>query len=188
MYDLPLLFLFSLGLYLMLRRSWGWYLLVFGLATLNKETSIVMLLIFAAYYFVRLQRGLFLRLAAWQLAIYAALQGIIRVALRGNPGTPLEWHLGGQITTATRILSSPAYAVAWAAAVLVLTVMVARGWARKPEFMRRALWIVPVFLVLAIFWGTPLELRGMLEIFPVLGILVLPPPAKPEEASPLTAT
>ena len=79
--------------------------------------------------------------------------------------------------------SSPAYALAWAVAVVVLTIMVLRGWARKPEFMRRALWIVPVFLLFALFWATPLELRGMLEIFPVLGILVLPPPPPDPEAA-----
>ena len=182
MYDLPLLFLFSLGLVLMLRRRWGWYMLVFALATLNKETTIVLFLIFCAYFFSRLEPLLFVRLSAQQLAIFAALQGIVRFALRGNPGTPLEWHFNGQLAMARQIVSNPAYALAWGGAVIVLAIMVMRGWRHKPEFMRRALWIVPVFLVLAVFWGTPLELRGMLEIFPVLGILVLPPPPEPEPA------
>jgi len=185
MYDLPLLFFFSLGLVLMLRRRWGWYLLVFGLATLNKETTIVLFLIFSAYFFSRLERRLFVRLSAWQLGLFAGLQGIVRFALRGNPGSALEWHLNEQITRAVQIASSPAYALAWAGAVIVLAIMVMRGWPQKPEFMRRALWIVPVFLVLAVFWGSPLELRGMLEIFPVLGILVLPPPL-PNKGLPLS--
>ncbi len=182
MYDFPVLFFFTLGLNLMFRRSWTWYLLVFALGTLNKETTIVLYLVFAAYFYSRLERPLFVRLSAWQLGLFAAIQGTVRYMLRGNPGTALEWHLNDQILRASQITSNPAYALAWAVAVIVLIIMVMRGWRTKPEFMRRAAWIIPVFVIAAVFWGTPLELRGMLEIFPVLGILILPSP-RPQQQS-----
>jgi hypothetical protein len=175
-YDLPLLFLFSLGLYLMHRQSWTWYMLVFGLGTLNKETTIVLLIIFAAYYFPRLKRPQFFRLAAWQIGLFAFLQGIVRYALRANPGGTLESHLGGQLATAAAIVTRPAYLAAWAAAIVVLAVMILRGWQRKPLFVRWTVSIIPLFLTAALFWSTPLELRGMLEVYPVLGLLLLPPP------------
>jgi hypothetical protein len=175
-YDLPLLFLFALGLYLMLRRRWPLYILVFGFATLNKETSILLFLVFAAYYFRRLARPSFVRLSIWQLGPFAILQGLVRWAFRGNSGSGVEWHLGDQLARATEILGSPAYTLAWLGAVAVLAFMIYRGWPRKPELMRRALWILPVLVGSAAFLSSPLELRSLLELFPVVGILILPPP------------
>ena len=176
-YDLPLLFLFTVGLFIMGRQRWVTYLLVFSLATLNKETSVLLYLVFAAYYFGRLARSSFLRLSVWQLGLFAILQGLVRWAFRGNSGSGVEWHLGDQITRAGEILGNPAYSLAWLAAVAVLAFMVYRGWARKPDLMRCALWILPVLVGSAAFLGSPLELRALLELLPVVGILILPPPA-----------
>jgi hypothetical protein len=65
---------------------------------------------------------------------------------------------------------------AWLAATAVLAFIANRGWARKPELMRRALWILPALAGSAAFWSSPLELRSLREPFPVVRILILPPP------------
>jgi len=175
-YDFPLLFLFALGLYAMVRRRWVSYVLVFSVATLNKETSILLLLVFAAYYFRRLARSSFIRLSLWQLGLFAIIQGVVRWAFRGNGGGGVEWHLADQIARGREILGSPAYILAWLGAVTILALMIYRGWPRKPELMRCALWILPVLVGSAAFLSSPLELRSLLELFPVVGILILPPP------------
>jgi hypothetical protein len=177
-YDLPLLFLFTAGLLLMVRRNWGTYLLVFSLATLNKETGILLYLVFTAYYFMRLARGSFIRLSAWQLGLFALLQGVVRWVFRANAGGTVEWHLGDQLVRAAEILGSPTYTLAWLGAVALLAFLVYRGWPRKPQLMRSALWILPVLVVSAAFMGSPLELRALLELHPVVGILILPPPPR----------
>jgi hypothetical protein len=129
-----------------------------------------------AYYFSRLARSSVFRLSLWQLGLFGILRALLRWASRGNSGTGVEWHLGDQIARAGEILRSPAYALAWFGAVAVLAFMVYRGWARKPELMRRAIWILPVLVGSAAFLGSPLEMRALLELLPIVGILILPPP------------
>lgn len=177
-YDFSTLFLFALGLLLMARQKWIWFLIVFALGTLNKETTIFLCLIFGLYYFGRIPRRKFIILAASQLAIYGIIQGIIRFTYRNNPGDPVELHIQDQLPAYTSIAQhTPYWLVIWAAACIIVTILILRRWSEKPLFARVALAIFPVLLVLFIFWGYPLEIRSLLEVFPVVAILMLPPPA-----------
>jgi hypothetical protein len=56
-YDLPQLFLFTLGLLFIVRKQWHFYLPLLAIATLNKETSIFLIMIFALYFFRSLSRA-----------------------------------------------------------------------------------------------------------------------------------
>jgi hypothetical protein len=76
----------------------------------------------------------------------------------------------------------PLSLVYWGAALTIIVVMVAYRWRHKPKFMRVALAILPIFLVLYVFWGYPLEIRVMLEVYPIVAILMLPPPGMPRNA------
>jgi hypothetical protein len=49
-YDLSALFLFTLGLLLLAKGRWGWFLLVYLLGCLNKETTLFLTLVFAACF------------------------------------------------------------------------------------------------------------------------------------------
>jgi hypothetical protein len=177
-YDFSTLFFFSLGLLLMARREWGWFLFIFAIATLNKETTIFLYLVFALYFFNRMPRRNFILLSACQLGLYALIQGIIRFMYRNNPGDALEWHFSDQIPQYTAIAEkTPLLLVVWGAALIMIAILVAYKWRRKPEFMRIAFAIFPFFLFLFIFWAYPLEIRDLLEVYPILAILMLPPPA-----------
>ena len=178
MYDFTVLFLFTLGLWLMYRRAWIAYLLVFALGTLNKETTLFLVLIFALYYWHRLPRRRLWSLTAAQLGIFALIQGALRYRFRNNPGATVEWHLPDQIATYQGIFM---HAPWWMAASLVglalIALAVIRSWKQKPEFLRVALTPLPFFVVLMLLWGYPLEGRAAMEMLPVLALLMLPPPS-----------
>lgn len=177
MYDFPLLLFFSLGLYLMYREAWAWYLLVFACGTLNKETTILLYPAFALYFFSRMPRRKFVVLSGCQFGIYVMIQGIIRFVFRDNSGAPVEWHFHDWITQLGAIAKTAPYLPAlWAVVLLVTTIAVLHQWPNKPAFIRLALSILPVFVILLVVWGFPLEIRGMLEVYPIVAILVLPPP------------
>lgn len=177
-YDFSTLFLFSLGLLLMARQKWVWFLIVFALGTLNKETTIFLSLIFGLYYIARMPRRQFMVLAASQLGIYGLIQGIIRFTYRDNPGDTLEWHLPQQLPAYQAVAQhAPYLLVSWGAACIIIAVLVLHRWSEKPLYARLALAILPFFLVLFFFWAYPLEIRDLLEVFPVITVLMLPPPA-----------
>jgi len=175
-YDLTTLCLFSLSLLMMSIRRWVAYLLVFALATLNKETSIFLVLIFALYCFSRLPRRRFYLLSIVQLGLYAFFQGTIRYVYRNNPGTTVQWHLTSQLEALKQTaLQMPGALVSASAFVLALAALVIYGWAKKPPLLRTAIWILPCFLVLYAAWGYPGEIRVMLEVYPILALLIVPP-------------
>lgn len=176
-YDFTTLFLFSLSLLLMARRSWAWFLIIFALGTLNKETTIFLYVVFALYFLSRLPRSQFVALSACQLGIYGLIEGSIRFVFRNNPGDALEWHFDEQLPAFKDIaLNTPLLLVIWGGAVIIIVMLVLRRWSDKPAFMRIALSILPPLLVLFILWAHPLEIRDMLEVYPIVAILILPPP------------
>lgn len=177
MYDFTVLFLFSLGLWLMAREAWPGYLAAFALGTLNKETALFLGLIYVVHFWNRLPRNRFLALGAAQLGIYAAIQGLLRYRFRNNPGGPLESHFQEQVSVMREIAAhTPWLLLIWLAVLAVVVFLVVRHWHRKPLFLRHALSILPPLSILFVFWAYPLEIRAVLEVFPIVAILMLPPP------------
>ncbi|NLI15565.1 MAG: hypothetical protein GX409_04680, partial [candidate division Zixibacteria bacterium] len=71
-YDFAALFFFSLGLILLYKQNWKWYLPIFGLAVSNKETAILLTVIYALYYYNQIPRKQY-----WQLLIIQAVIFIV---------------------------------------------------------------------------------------------------------------
>ncbi|MCL5611264.1 MAG: hypothetical protein M1485_01715 [Chloroflexi bacterium] len=177
MYDLPVLFFFSMSSLLMFEKRWGWFLFVFACATLNKETSIFLFPIFALYFYNRMPGRQFIVLSASQIGIYGLIHGIVMFVFRNNPGSVVEWHFYDQIDYYKGIAqTTPLLLVWWMVAIAFITILVAYKWSYKPLFPRVALSMLPVFLILFVMWGFPSEIRGMLEVYPIVAILMLPPP------------
>jgi hypothetical protein len=177
MYDFPTLFLFSLGLLLMVCEKRFWFLVVFTFGTLNKETAIFLTLIFGLYFFRGLPGRRFVALLASQLGVYGIIQGVIRFTYRNNPGQVMEWHFPEQLPAYESVArDTPFLLVTWGVVCILVVILVLHRWSDKPLFVRVAFAIFPIFLALFVFWGYPLEIRSMLEVFPILAILVLPPP------------
>ena len=168
-YDFTTLFLFTLGLALMVRRRWPAFLAVYALACLNKETTILLTMIFALH-FVRhagLDRALYGRLIVAQLAIFSAIKLALGFIFRANPGSFVEFHLDHTIELLSGHASLTNFII-W----LVIALLVFHQWLRKPAFLRRGALILIPLLILTAFLGFLDELRDYYEVYPIVVLLI----------------
>lgn len=169
-YDFPQLFLFTLGLALMARRRWGAYLIVFTFGCLNKETTILLTLVFVIHFWSRVVRPRrFRSLVLIQLAAFAAIKIGLTAVFRDNPGGVVEFHLADRNLDYLLRPVPLATAFAWFGFVLFLFY----DWRAKPELLRHAVWIVIPLFVLAVFMGFYGELRIYYEAYPVIMLLLV---------------
>jgi len=169
-YDFPALFLFTLGLAGMCRRKWGWYLPLYAAACVNKETAVLLAVVFAVHCFdrARLPRKRYLALLAAQLGLFAGIKTGLSLVFRDNPGSFVEVHLFDH--NLALIDTYPLYGIfAWGGFAL----LVFYRWSEKPLFLRQALWIAVPLVVLTALFGFLNELRDYYEVYPVVVLLAL---------------
>ena len=168
-YDFSLLLLFTAGLGFMVRRRWWPFLAVFLLGCINKETTILLTMLFVIHFRAddSMDRPVFWKLVAAQLAIFAVVKVALSLAFRDNPGAFVEFHL---IDHNLAVLKS--YSLSTSILWLGVGLLVFFRWSEKPEFLRRGIWIPVVLLVFSLFLGYIDELRGYYEALPVLLALV----------------
>lgn len=169
-YDFPMLFLFTLGLGFLLRRQWFAYLIVFLLASLNKETSILLTLVFAFHCWRDIERGIFYRLLAGQLILFIAVKlGLTRV-FRANPGGMFEYHLPDHLQA---VHSMPGVTLFMGLILCGLIVLIFRRWHEQPLFLRRALVIAIPLGILYLLFSVPFELRVFYELYPIVFLMLV---------------
>ncbi len=181
-YDLPQLFLFTLGLIFLLRRQWPLYLPLLILATLNKETSIFLVVIFALYFFRSLDRKTYIILLAAQTIIYLVVHGWFMYLYRNNPGDILVWTLNLHITQYTKYPITFLVTLFFFGGILF---MVFKGWRSKPFFLRISFIVFFMMLVLFFVGGREMEFRVFIDILPIFGTLLFPymRPTRPNPSS-----
>ncbi len=168
-YDPPLLFLFTLSLGLMLRQKWIAYLILFFLTTINKETSILLTLVFAIHYFHRIEPKKYWQILASQVFIFLFVRGGIAWAFRDNPGVFLEYHLLDHNLE----LFHQTPSLAGIAIALTLLFLVFFRWKEKPAFARWGFWLVLlVLLITTLFFGFLDEYRDYYEAYPLAILLI----------------
>lgn len=172
LYDFPSLFLFTLALAFMVRERWNFYLLIFLLASLNKETAFLLTLVFIPYYYEKkkIEPRQFWNLLLLQVGIYIFIKFVLFYAFSNNPGVITEFHLvENTYIILLRILGHPVITVgSW----LILAFAVFYRWREKPEFLKYSLWIfLPLFLLYLLF-GNYGELRVFYEVFPIFVLLI----------------
>ena len=172
-YDFTTLWMFALGLLLMVRSRWTAYAVVFPLACLNKETSILLTLVFLVH-FARHRQGLsssgFGGLLAYQLLIFVLLRASVTYAFRNNPGGQVEMHLFDHNQL---VLLHPGLMSKRLPLLVGMTLVGVWGWRHKPLFLRHALLaLAPVLLVMGVTVGQVDEIRAYYELYPVVILLV----------------
>lgn len=172
-YDFATLALFALGLTMMVRRRWVFYLLVHLLACLNKETAALLTVIFAIHFARRLPPRVFWGLLGAQVVSQAVIVAYTLVRFRLNPGAPLEFHLFDHNLTHLPTLRFSDTLVAVAVALGL-----AHDWHAKPRLMRDALWAAPPLLLMSLICGYIDEWRSFWELGPAVLMLLIPPVAK----------
>ncbi len=191
-YDYALLAFFALCLGLMAARRWTAYYTVYVLSILNKETAILLPLIFAVGYWKRMERRRYSTHLALQGGLYVFVMAFLVWLLRNRPGGLVELHLSYNLRTLADVrtffeferigsclLSSAGFSIpipvgpnllVWGPA----SAMTLLGWRRKPHLLRAAL---PICFVLlggfALFFGLTKEIRALYEAFVVAFLLMV---------------
>lgn len=170
-YDLPQMFLISIGVLFLYRQNWAAYLLLLTVSLFNKETSFFLTIIFIAYYLRRLPGKVFTLLLGSQLGIFIINRIIIMYVFRNSPGVTILWSIRYHIEQYVDHPSTLIFTLVFFGGILYL---VFKDWQRKPVFLRFA--STAFFLMVVTFFlaGMPMEFRVFMDILPVIGIMLFP--------------
>lgn len=171
-YDPATLLLYSMAVLFLVERRFFWFVATVALASANKETSILLIPLYAVHEWTHERRT-----PVGKLLAVAVAWGVVRGALmwiyRDNPGAILESHFTEH--TVWFFAKFP-MAMRYTLVVVILFFIPLRDrWRDKPSFLRAGLVVtlVPLVVMGAIF-GFVDELRGYYEAFPFLYLLALP--------------
>jgi hypothetical protein len=171
-YDFTTLWLVTLALACLARARWVAFAVVFVLATINKETSILLTAVFAVHFLIvpqSMKRSTWLTLLTFQVVVFAMVRGVIGYVFRHNDGGAVEIHL---FDHNLHVLQHP---LEMSKRLWVLGAAVgvgAWGWRAKPALLRHALLVlVPALLAMGVTVGQLDEIRAYYELFPVVALL-----------------
>ena len=188
-YDFSHLLLFTLGLYYLYKQNWPVYLIVLGLGILNKETMIMLAVIFFVYYLTILPRRLFIKLLIGQLAIFIVIKLALYLVFVNNPGVFMEEHFMRNIhhlanlsnyfrfeTFPKGMLLPFMINIPWPRGLNVimfglLIYFIIYAWRSKPLFLRKSTAYFGITLILAVIWSYINELRSYYDFLPIIYIL-----------------
>lgn len=180
-YDFPNLFLFTLGLVLIFERRTAAFLAVFVLASANKETAILLTLVWLLTSGRSLPRARRFGLAALQVLLWLGIRSSIGLIYRHNPGAAVEWwHLHANLMLGPRILKNLVHSPImlllrqWGPKLVALAALAGfiASLRQAPWFLKRAAWIgVPLF-ALALFMGSLEEARAFYELYPIAWLVL----------------
>jgi hypothetical protein len=177
LYDLPALCLFTLGLALIAARRFWIYAVVFAACVVNKETALLLAMVWAVSEARRLRLrqlalGVYLQVGFWLV-----VRGALFWYFRNNPGEPIALHLFHN----AQVLAVPGNwflfrpVTDWLILPRGFNVIYVLGFIaslfalkRAPRFLKDAYWVVfPVFVLTWLF-GNVDEMRVYYELLPVV--------------------
>lgn len=167
-YDFATLFFSACCFYCMLKGKLRWYGVWFLLACLNKETAILIAVLFALWFFGRLPREQYVGMVALQAIVWLVIKLTVIYAFMDNPGVMLEQRPASVLEQDFFNNANSFRILALAGLFFLLTYR----WQEKPLLLRYALWFVPVWLVAYILFGSPGEYRICFDMLPLLVLLV----------------
>jgi hypothetical protein len=187
-YDVPTAMFFALALLLVARRQLLAYMLLFPFMCVNRETSILLTILFAIYFWRKLDRRTYLALLAVQVLIFLAIRLTLTWTFADLPGSDI-WIRPGR-NWQMYVNDRPATILFLLAAGL-LACLVESKWNRAPELARTAFLIfAPLLGALYFLSGVSFEIRVFVELVPVVALLVSaqenrnsPPPQALAESS-----
>jgi hypothetical protein len=169
-YDATTILLATIGPLFLLRRQWLYFSLTFLAACLNKETAVLLDLFFLATTWNVLPRGKVIAAALVQGVVWAVIRGAIAYRFRYTPVHP-QFHLFEH----NLVLYQYPQFLYFVAAIVILGLVAAHDWRKKPRVLRIGLLINLVPLAAAgLFMGFIDELRDYYEAWPFVVLLMLP--------------
>ena len=181
LYDLPSLALFTLGLALIAARRFRLYALAFAACVVNKETALLLTLVWAISEARRLKLkqlafGVYLQVGFWLV-----VRGFIFWYFRNNPGEAIAVHLFRN----AEVLAVPGNwflfrpVANWLVLPMGFNVLYVLGFIvslfalkRAPRFLKDACWVVPPVFVLTWLFGNVDEMRVYYELLPIVTLVL----------------
>lgn len=172
-YDFTVVFFMMCLLRLMASERPVLYLVVFAASCVNKETTIFMMIAYAAVFFRRMPFIRYTLMLAAQFAIFLAIYASLRLVYKDNPGSAVEVHLFDQFAYYGARLHGLFARVLFCAAIVLVVLAVVFRWREKPVFLRRASAMIPPFIAIVLYGAAPGEVRNLYEIVPLVSLLLL---------------
>ncbi|MEO7839180.1 MAG: hypothetical protein ABIU06_07510 [Anaerolineales bacterium] len=163
-YDIATVMFFTLSLGLLARGRLGHYYLLFVIASINRETTFLLILFFMVYFYNKIPFRQYCFGVIYQGLAYLLIKIAIMAAYSSVPGTSLQWR-------PMEVIKGYVDKPVWFAVVMFIffcafIVIALRRWSDKPLFLRVAFsTIFPVQLILHIFAGYAYEIRVFAEVF-----------------------
>lgn len=189
MYDFSHLFLFTLGLLLLYKSQWKAYVIIYTLALLNKETAMLLPIVFAISNYAQISQRKFYSLLIIQAGIFIFIKAILYLIFLDNPGSVVEHHLVWNLNHLSQLASYfqfepigkgiffPAYIniplprglnlIMFA--IIVLAVLY--GWREKSMFLKKSSIIIIILFIMGLNMGHINELRSYYAALPVVYLL-----------------
>jgi hypothetical protein len=162
LYDFATLMFMALGLLLIERRRFGPYYAVMVLALLNKETAVLLVLVFAVRLWHQLPTRVLLAHLAAQVTLAVAVRAVLLVVFRNNPGAPAQWALPKNLLLmADRGIDLPTLGL-----FAVLLLAVSTRWRHEPALLKAALVMLPPLCLAYVLFGVYGEIRIFYEVVP----------------------
>ena len=167
-YDIPLLCLSAACFYCILKQKFYTLIILFTLATLNRESSIFILCFAMIWLFRRLPLSHYLSLSLLLATIYALIKITLYHAYANNIGWILEDNI-------SRILSQDIFSKSGYFRMVIVAIiffLLTYRWMEKPLFLKRALWLWPLVWLAYMRAGWPGEYRVFFDIMPLMVLLL----------------
>ncbi|MCK4403484.1 MAG: hypothetical protein KAW02_00210 [candidate division Zixibacteria bacterium] len=170
-YDPCTLFLFTLAVTFIAKKRTLPFYVVFFLATLNKETSILLAGVFFIRQFKVMRNSSLAKHLLFQMLIWIVVKASLTTIFKNNQGSFCEFHLIYNLG----LVSKPLELLYFVSVILIFSVLIRCRWTEKPIFLRHSLFVTMIpLMLLALFLGYIDELRVYYEALPFLFLLSLP--------------
>jgi hypothetical protein len=175
-YDPATIFLFSFGTLLIVKNRQIPLLIFFPLLVLNKETSVLLILVFIAYQFRRMPFIKIVAISVSMGAIWFIFRMLVLQTFAANAGVIAEFHF---FDHNLKLFGNPASACLFLLTFISLGSLIFYDWKTKDQFLRWGFIVVfcPLFF-LSIFFGYIDEIRALYEAAPFAALLIAPSIAK----------
>jgi hypothetical protein len=166
-YDTPQIVLFTLGLVALRKQNWLLFYLTLAVATVNRETSCMLIPAFGLTMYGALPRRQFSTHLAAQSLIFAAIKLSIDHIFAHNPGGFTEDHVAYNIDVIRQIFRLNQFVVSMALLWAAIIWQFVSGRAHIPTFAARLLWLIPMYVAAMWRFGLLDEIRAYNEMVPV---------------------
>ena len=172
---------YTLALLLIVKGHKWWLAVVVFIASLNRETSI---LILPAFLFTRVIGNNFLQVKEWNknnfiwLILYTFLWSVVFIGLRILRPAEAEVESLAQIFSNNINFSNILKALLnWALFIGFFWILALFGYHKAPNFLRRVVWVLLFHFPLILIWGYWREVRMLMPHYSVLvglGLSMMP--------------